>query len=296
MPRLAVGRVGGQNALGFYIEQISNRIRLKARDEQIMSDKAIKSAARRIRNAWEKGKPIKPVRETLPPGDLDAAYAVQKLNTDHWIDQGRRVVGRKIGLTAKAVQIQLGVDQPDYGMLYADMCVVDGDEIPASQVLQPRVEAEVALVLEYDLYQRQLTLLDLIDATAYALPAIEVVGSRIAKWDINIIDTISDNASSGMFVLGTRPVHLEDLDLRGCGMVMENRGDQVSIGAGVACLGNPLNAALWLARKMVEVDTPLNAGDVIMTGALGPMAPVAPGDVIEARIEGLGSVRAAFSD
>ncbi len=151
-------------------------------------------------------------------------------------------------------------------------------------------------MLNYPLFNDQLTLLDVIDATAYALPAIEVVGSRIAKWDINIVDTISDNASSGLFVLGTRPVHLEDLDLRGCGMVMENRGDQVSIGAGVACLGNPLNAALWLARKMVEVDMPLNEGDVIMTGALGPMAPVTPGDVIEARIEGLGSVRAAFAD
>ena len=260
-----------------------------------MSDKAIKSAARRIRNAWENGKPIKPVRETLPPGDVEAAYEVQKINTEHWVGQGRRIVGRKIGLTAKTVQTQLGVDQPDYGMLFADMCVVDGDEISTSQVLQPRVEAEVALVLEYDLFQDQLTLLDLIDATAYALPAIEVVGSRIAKWDINIVDTIADNASSGLFVLGTRPVMLEELDLRECGMVMENKGDQVSIGAGVACLGNPLNAALWLARKMVEVDTPLQAGDVIMTGALGPMAPVVPGDVVEARIEGLGSVRAAFA-
>ncbi len=295
MPRLAIGRMGGQNVLGTYVELNINCVRRKSWGKQTMSENAIKSAARRIRNAWNIGKPIKPVRETLPPDDLEAAYAVQKINTDHWISEGRRVVGRKIGLTAKTVQIQLGVDQPDYGMLFADMCVVDGDEIPASKVLQPRVEAEVALVLEYDLYQQQLTLLDLIDATAYALPAIEVVGSRIAKWDINIVDTISDNASSGMFVLGTRPVHIEDLDLRGCGMVMENRGDQVSIGAGVACLGNPLNAALWLARKMVEVDTPLNAGDVIMTGALGPMAQVIPGDVIEARIEGLGSVRAAFS-
>ncbi len=260
------------------------------------ADKAITSAARRIRNAWEKGKTIKPVRESLPAGDVDAAYAVQMINTEHWVDEGRRIVGRKIGLTAKAVQTQLGVDQPDYGVLFADMCVVDGDEISTSEVVQPRVEAEVALVLNYPLFNDQLTLLDVIDATAYALPAIEVVGSRIAKWDINIVDTISDNASSGLFVLGTRPVHLEDLDLRGCGMVMENRGDQVSIGAGVACLGNPLNAALWLARKMVEVDMPLNEGDVIMTGALGPMAPVTPGDVIEARIEGLGSVRAAFAD
>ena len=260
-----------------------------------MSEDAIKKAASRIRGAWSKGKPIKPVREALPAGDLDAAYAVQRLNTDYWVEkQGRRVVGRKIGLTAKAVQAQLGVDQPDYGMLFADMCLVDGEEISVSRVLQPRCEAEVALVLEYDLYDEQLTIVDLIDAVAYALPAIEVVGSRIAKWDIKIVDTIADNASSGVFVLGTRPVMIEDLDLRECGMVMENKGDQISIGAGVACLGNPLTAALWLARKMVEVGTPLHAGDVIMTGALGPMAAVVPGDVVEARIEGLGSVRAAF--
>jgi len=220
---------------------------------------------------------------------------VQKINTGKWLDEGRRLTGRKIGLTAKAVQKQLGVDQPDYGMLFADMCYVDGEEMPASRLMQPRVEAEVALVLEKDLTQSQLTLPDMIAATAYALPAIEVVGSRIAKWDIKIVDTIADNASSGLFVLGTKPVKLDQIDLRMCGMVMENKGDQVSIGAGVACLGNPLTAALWLARKMVDVGMPLRAGDVIMTGALGPMAPVVPGDVLEARISGLGSVRAAFA-
>ena len=256
---------------------------------------AIKDAARKIRTAWKNGKTIKPIRDTLPRGDLEAAYTVQQTNTDIWIKEGRRVIGRKIGLTAKAVQSQLGVDQPDYGIIYADMAVVDGDEINFDAVAQPKAEAEVALVLADDLDGNQITLLDLIDATAYALPAIEVVGSRIAKWDINILDTIADNASSGMIVLGTRPVLLDDIDLRMCGMVMENKGEQVSVGAGVACLGNPLNAAVWLARKMVDVGMPLMAGDVIMTGALGPMAPIGPGEVIEARISGLGSVRASFS-
>lgn len=259
-------------------------------------DKAIADAARRIRNAWKNGRTTKPVRDALAKGDIDAAYAIQQANTDFWIGEGRRVIGRKIGLTAKAVQKQLGVDQPDYGIIYADMAVVDGDEIEFASVCQPKAEAEVALVLADDLDREQITLLDVIDATAYALPAIEVVGSRIAKWDINIQDTIADNASSGMIVLGTRPVLLDDVDLRLCGMVMENKGEQVSVGAGVACLGNPLNAAVWLARKMVDVGMPLQEGDVIMTGALGPMAPIAPGEVIEARIEGLGSVRAAFSD
>ena len=259
------------------------------------NQKSIIEAARKIRNAWKHGKTIKPVRDALPKGSLDAAYAVQKINTDIWIKEGRRVIGRKIGLTAKAVQTQLGVDQPDYGIIYADMAVVDGDEIDFRAVSQPRAEAEVALVLADDLDGDQITLLDLIDATAYVLPAIEVVGSRIAKWDINILDTIADNASSGMIVLGTRPVLLDDVDLRMCGMVMENKGEQVSVGAGVACLGNPLNAAVWLARKMVDVGMPLRTGDVVMTGALGPMAPIGPGEVIEARISGLGSVRAAFS-
>ena len=252
-------------------------------------EKAITDAARKIRNAWKNGKTIKPIRDSLSKGDLEAAYAVQQTNTDIWIKEGRRVIGRKIGLTAKAVQAQLGVDQPDYGVIYADMAVVDGDEIDFGAVSQPKAEAEVALVLADDLDGEQITLLDLIAATAYALPAIEVVGSRIANWDINILDTIADNASSGMIVLGTRPVLLDDIDLRMCGMVMENKGEQVSV-------GNPLNAAVWLARKMVDVGMPLSAGDVIMTGALGPMAPIGPGEVIEARISGLGSVRAVFSD
>ena len=256
----------------------------------------IKTAAQRIRNAVKSGRPCKPIRDLIEAGDLDAAYAIQQTNTDIWIEEGRRPVGRKIGLTAKSVQKQLGVDQPDYGILYADMEVVDGDEIDAARLMQAKVEGEIALVLDNDLVDEQLTLVDLMDSVAYALPAIEIVGSRIANWDITILDTIADNASSGLYVLGTRPVGLHELDLRMCGMVMENRGDQVSIGAGVACLGNPLNAALWLARKMVEVEMPLMAGDTIMTGALGPMAPVTPGDVVEVRIGGLGSVRAVFAN
>jgi 2-keto-4-pentenoate hydratase len=255
----------------------------------------IQTAARRIRSALKSGRPCQPIRELIGKGDLDAAYAIQQTNTEFWINEGRRPVGRKIGLTAKSVQQQLGVDQPDYGILYADMEVVDGDEIDAARLMQPKVEGEIALVLDDDLVDEQLTLVDLINATAYALPAIEVVGSRIAKWDITILDTIADNASSGLYVLGTKPVGLHEIDLRMCGMVMEIAGDQVSIGAGVACLGNPLNAALWLARKMVDVGMPLMAGDTIMTGALGPMAGVAPGDVAEVRISGLGSVRAVFS-
>jgi 2-keto-4-pentenoate hydratase len=138
------------------------------------------------------------------------------------------------------------------------------------------------------------SLTEVISAVAYAVPAIEIVASRIENWNIKLLDTVADNASSGLFVLGGEPKKRDGLDLRLCGMVMERRGEPVSVGAGAACLGNPLNAAVWLARTMVEVGNPLKRGDVIMTGALGPMVTVAPGDVIDVRIGGVGSVRAVF--
>ena len=240
------------------------------------------------------GGAIDPVRERLPANDVAAAYAVQDANTRRWVAEGRRIVGRKIGLTSLAVQQQLGVDQPDFGMLFADMAYADGEDLPWSRLHQPKCEAEVALVLEHDLDREGLTIADVIRAAAFALPAIEIVGSRIANWNIRIVDTVADNASSGLYVLGNTPVALAGLDLRLAGMVMELQGEPVSVGVGAACLGHPLNAALWLARPMVRVGQPLKAGDTVLTGALGPMVVARPGDVFEARIEGLGSVRAAF--
>ncbi|MBU3069087.1 2-keto-4-pentenoate hydratase [Aestuariicella sp. G3-2] len=260
-----------------------------------MTNEIILEAAESIRAAYASGSACKPVRDILPAMSLETAYAVQHVNTQHWIEQGRRVVGCKAGLTSKTVQSQLGVDQPDFGVLFADMFVSDGAEVSVNRVMQPKVEAEVALVLERDLDMTLPTVADVIRATAYVLPAIEVVGSRIQNWDINIVDTIADNASSGLYVLGNSPKRLEDVDLQLCGMVMERRGEQISVGAGQACLGHPLNAAVWLARTFVDVGMPLKAGDTILTGALGPMVSVAPGDRVEARISGLGSVRVEFA-
>lgn len=256
----------------------------------------IHEIADRLRAAAVNGSPIPPIRDDIADGGLEMAYAIQSANTDFYVGQGRRLSGRKIGLTSKAVQKQLGVDSPDFGMLFADMEVQDGEEVAMSRLLQPKVEAEIALVIDNDLDGEQLTMTDVISAVAYALPAIEIVGSRIENWNIRLLDTVADNASSGLYVLGSTPVPIDAFDLRMCGMVMERRGEQVSLGAGVACLGNPLNAALWLARTMVDVGAPLRAGDVIMTGALGPMVAVLPGDVFDARINGLGSVRAVFGE
>jgi len=171
----------------------------------------------------------------------------------------------------------------------------DGEDISVRDVMQPKVEAEIAFVIGRDLAEEQLTFADLQRAIEYALPAIEIVGSRIANWDIKITDTIADNASSGLYVLGSRPCRLDSFDPRLAGMVMEKRGEPVSVGAGAACMGSPLNAALWLAKVMARAGSPLKAGDTILSGALGPMVTVAPGDVYDVRINGLGSVRAAFS-
>lgn len=249
----------------------------------------------RLRQAELHAAPIAPVRSELAEGDIAAAYAIQDCTTEAGLHAGRRLVGRKIGLTAKSVQRQLGVDQPDYGMLFADMALADGDEVPAGLLIAPRVEAEMAFLLGRDLTVASPTMADMLRAVDAVLPAIEVVDSRIAGWDIRIVDTIADNASSGRFVLGAEVLPLAGLDLRLAGMAMECRGEPVATGAGAACLGHPLIAVQWLARRMVEVGRPLLAGDVVMSGALGPMLPARAGDWFEARINGLGSVRVAFA-
>jgi 2-keto-4-pentenoate hydratase len=255
----------------------------------------IRRASAAILEAYASGVPCAPVRTLLPDNDVGAAYRVQREQVHHWLEQGRRIVGRKIGLTAKAVQKQLGVDQPDFGILFADMCLGDDEQIAAGAVLQPKVEGEIALILDRDLAMECPTVADVVRATAYVVPAIEIVGSRIANWDIRIVDTVADNASAGLFALGGPARRIDGLDLVGCAMALTRNGTQASQGTGAACLGSPLNAATWLARKMIEVNSPLAAGDIIMTGALGPMVPAAAGDRIELTISGLGSARTNFA-
>lgn len=259
----------------------------------MLSHDTIAAMAARLRDAEDKRLPIAPLRDEI--GDGDTAYAIQQANVNHWVAEGRRIVGRKIGLTSLAVQKQLSVDQPDFGTLFADMIFGDDEALPLARALQPKVEAEVALVLEREINSFDATLVDVLKATAFVLPAIEVVGSRIADWNIKFFDTVADNASSALVVLGAVPRKLDGLDLKLVEMTMQRGDETVSRGNGAACLGHPLNAAVWLARKMVSLGQPLRAGDLVLTGALGPMAPAKAGDRFEAHISGVGSVRALFA-
>ena len=260
--------------------------------DQMLGNEA---AAALLMAAVRSGQAIAPLRDRLAATSQEAAYAVQEVNTQAWLAEGRRLVGRKIGLTSLAVQAQLGVDQPDFGMLFADMAVGDGELVALGRLIQPKVEAEVALVIGRDLTHERHTYADLIRATEYALPAIEIVDSRIENWNIKFVDTVADNASSGLFVLGGRPVSLSDIDLTACAMEMKRGDEVVSRGNGRACLGSPLNAAVWLADVMVRCGRPLLAGDIVLTGALGPMVAVRPGERFDVSIDGLGTVSALFA-
>lgn len=260
-----------------------------------VDEATIVAAADRLLAAERSGVPCRPVRDLLPAGDLAAAYATARVNVERAKAAGRRIVGRKAGLTSPAVQRQLQVSQPDFGALFSDMWVADGDELPAGRLLAPKVEAEVALVLGADLTDPRVTVVDVLRAVEFALPALEIVDSRVADWDISIVDTIADNASSGLFVLGGTPVALDRVDLRAVEMRLWKGENEVSRGTGTDCLGGPLNAAVWLASTLAAAGDPLRAGDVLLTGSLGPLVAAAPGDVFETEISGLGSVRTRFA-
>ncbi|MEU3980435.1 fumarylacetoacetate hydrolase family protein [Streptomyces sp. NPDC026672] len=256
---------------------------------------AVRQAADLLATASRTGRPCPPVRDLFAPGDIEAAYAVQRVNTERAVTAGRQLVGRKIGLTSQAVQRQLGVDQPDFGALLDDMTVPPGGLVPVGRLLQPKVEAEVALVLGAGLPDAGCTVEDMVAATEFAVPALEIVDSRVADWDITLVDTVADNASSGLFVLGEARVPLGQVDPRTVRMTMFRNGDVVSEGSGADCLGSPLDAAVWLARTLARLGDPLCAGDIVLTGALGPMAVAAPGDVFAASLCGLGPVSVVFA-
>ncbi len=262
----------------------------------LSSDAGVVAAADRLLKAIESGVPCEPVRDLIGEADIVKAYAVQTRVNVARLAEGAVVVGRKIGLTSKAVQEQLGVDQPDLGMLFDDMGYAESATIPMSRLIQPKAEAEVAFVLKDDLVDGPLDAAQCRQAVDYAVAALEIVDSRIADWNIKFGDTVADNGSSALYVLGADQRTLDEVEPIEVEMTMSVNGEQVSSGNGAACLGDPLNALSWLALKAREFGEPLRAGQVVLSGALGPMAVVPHGAVVTAEITGLGTVTARFSD
>ncbi|MFB7947776.1 2-keto-4-pentenoate hydratase [Kitasatospora phosalacinea] len=256
------------------------------------------AAADRLLAAQADGVPCPPVRDLIGRTDVHAAYAVQQRVVRARTATGDPVVGRKIGLTSPAVQAQLGVDRPDFGVLFASMQYADGAAVPARSVLQPRAEAEIAFVLGADLAEGGLSLAQVRAAVDHAVAAVEICGSRIADWDVSFADTVADNASAGAYVLGTERRRLDGPDAfepREAVMTMRVDGEEVSAGTGTACLGDPLLALQWLARQARDLGEPLRAGQVVLSGALGPMRAVGPGSTVEAVVAPLGTVRFTLS-
>lgn len=254
------------------------------------ADPVLAEVADRLEAAARTRVPCRPVRDLLGTEDVTRAYAAQAELTRRRERAGARRVGWKVGLTNPSVQHQLRVDQPDFGVLFADMQVSNGVLDP-SRLLAPRIEAEVAVALGADLADEA----DIADAARLrravesVLPALEIVDSRIVDWDITITDTVADNASSGAFVVG-EPVPLGGVDLTEVLMTMHRDDEAVSNGTGADSLGDPLTALAWLARTMLRLGTPLRAGGLVLTGALGRVAPLEPGARYHASFGWLGEV------
>jgi 2-keto-4-pentenoate hydratase len=255
----------------------------------------VTAAAGRLAVAERERRPCAPVRDLLGDRDISLAYAVQRHLRDRRVARGAQVVGHKIGLTSAAVQRQVGVDRPDFGVLFDDMDVSGEQPIPMRRLLQPRIEAEIAFVLGADLDGDHLGRAEVAGAVAHATAALEIVDSRVAGWDISIVDTIADNASSGLYVLGDQRVGLDRFVPRDVTMRMYVGDELVSEGTGAACLGDPVEALLWLARTAQELGDPLRAGMVVLSGALGPMVPVLPGMTVRTEISAFSPVTATFS-
>jgi 2-keto-4-pentenoate hydratase len=248
---------------------------------------------------WEADRsaaPVAPLTDRHDGLDIEDAYAIQSINIERRVAAGQKVIGRKVGLTSKPMQDLLGVDEPDFGVLTDEMFVEDGDPIAMSRLVQPRVEAELAFVMERDLAGPGVTTATALTAIAGALPAVEIVDSRVADWKIKLVDTVADNASSGLLVLGGRMRKVEDLDLRLLGVVVSRNGDMLDSGAGAAALGNPARCVAWLANKLGSLGSGLKPGDVVLPGAVHKMVPVNHGDVFRAEFAHLGAVTVRFSN
>nr|WP_234397026.1 fumarylacetoacetate hydrolase family protein [Bacillus massiliglaciei] len=250
--------------------------------------------AEHLQEAEAKGQGTVPLTELHPDLTPEDAYQVQLLTIQKKTSAGQTITGKKIGLTSAAMQEMLGVSQPDYGHLLDSMVIENGGVIKQKQVIQPKIEAEIAFVLKNDLYGPGVTALDVMTATDYIVPALEIVDSRIAEWKITLSDTIADNASSGLYVLGEKKTIPAGLDISQIGMAFYKNGELVNTGVGAAALGNPAACVAWLANKLSGFGIGLKAGEVILSGALSAAVSGTAGDEFTARFAHLGEVSVRF--
>jgi 2-keto-4-pentenoate hydratase len=237
--------------------------------------------------------PISPLTERAGRFTVDDAYAVQLAVVEERISRGEKVVGKKIGLTSKAMQQLLGVGEPDYGHIFGSMVLLEGT-CRRDALIQPKVEGEIAFVMDSDLRGPGATIADVLRATACVRPVIEIVDSRIADWKIGLPDTVADNASSARIVLGETSLKVNELDMRLCGMVLEKNGEVVNTGAGAAVWGHPAAAVAWLANKLNAYGVWLREGDIVLSGAFTAAADAEKGDTFLVAFDRLGTVSVRF--
>ncbi len=244
--------------------------------------------------ALSTGEVLAPLTERHPEITIEDAYHIQQRMLARRIAAGETVIGKKIGVTSKAVMNMLGVHQPDFGWLTDGMVFNEGESIPMNTLIQPKAEGEIAFVLKHDLQGPGVTAADVLRATEGVMACFEIVDSRIRDWKIKIQDTVADNASCGVFVLGDRMVDPREVDLATCGMVLEKNGEIVVTGAGAATLAHPVNAVVWLVNMLGTLGIGLKAGEVVLSGALGAMVPVSAGDNLRVSIGGIGGCSVRF--
>jgi 2-oxopent-4-enoate/cis-2-oxohex-4-enoate hydratase len=259
-----------------------------------MQTQLIEQLGTELYQALVDAKTVKPLTDRHPDITIEDAYKIQQQLMKLRLNAGERVIGKKIGVTSKAVMNMLGVYQPDFGYLTDGMVYNEGQAIPMSRLIQPKAEGEIAFVLKKTLKGPGISSADVLAATEGVMACFEIVDSRIQDWKIKIQDTVADNASCGVFVLGDRLVDPRDVDLQTCGMVLEKNGDIVATGAGAAALGAPANAVAWLANTLGRLGIALEAGEVVMSGSLAIMVPVAAGDNLRVTIGGIGSCSVRF--
>jgi len=246
-------------------------------------------------DAWATRTTVAPLLAREPLITLDDAYRIQERFIARRVEAGERIVGKKIGVTSKAVQDLIGVNRPDFGQLTSAMAYEEGQDVPLAGLIQPKAEAEVAFVLKRDLNGPGLTATDVIAATDYVVPCFEIVDSRITDWKIKIQDTVADNASCGVYMLGKDRKKPTQVDLALAGMVLEMNGELFSTSVGAAVQGGPVNAVVWLANTLGALGIPFLAGEVILSGSQSTLIPANVGDTLKCTIGGLGSCTVRFS-